>query len=115
MAGVIDPLLHDPLVRRTLHRLMPDPARVVSRLFVAGQEEYGARQSRASLVIDRVLALSEEEVCQALDDVYNRFIERHQNLTQDLELHAIRYAVRVQVQALGQILMPFNKTVVYDI
>ena len=96
MVGVTNAEIHNPFVRRTLHRLMPDPARVVSRLFVAGQEEYGARQSRASLVIDRVLALSEVEVCQALDDVYNRFIGRHQNLTQDLELHAHRVANRVQ-------------------
>jgi predicted GH43/DUF377 family glycosyl hydrolase len=75
---------------------MPDPSRVVSRLFVAGQEDYGAQQSRASLVIDRVLALSEEEVCKALDDVYSRFVERHQDLTQDLEQHAHRVANRVQ-------------------
>ncbi len=85
-----------PLVRRALHRLMPDPSRVVSRLFVAGQEDYGAQQSRASLVIDRVLALTEEEVCAALNDVYNRFVDRHKDLTQDLELHAHRVANRVQ-------------------
>jgi hypothetical protein len=65
-------------------------------LFVAGQEDYGASQSRASLVIDRVLALSEEEVCRALDDVYSRFAERHQDLTHDLEIHASRVANRVQ-------------------
>ena len=87
---------HDPLVRRTVHRLTPDATRVVSRLFVAGEEDYGTQQSRASLVIDRVLALSEDEVCAALDDVYNRFVDRHQDLTHDLEMHAHRVANRVQ-------------------
>ena len=96
MVGVTVESTREPLVRRALHRLMPDPSRVVSRLFVAGQEDYGAQQSRASLVIDRVLALSEEEVCQALNDVYSRFVDRHQDLTQDLELHAHRVANRVQ-------------------
>ena len=96
MVGVTVGDTREPLVRRALHRLMPDPSRVVSRLFVAGQEDYGAQQSRASLVIDRVLALSEEEVCQALNDVYSRFVDRHQDLTQDLELHAHRVANRVQ-------------------
>jgi predicted GH43/DUF377 family glycosyl hydrolase len=96
VARVIEVRNHDPLVRRTLHRLTPDATRVVSRLFVAGQEDYGAQQSRASLVIDRVLRLSEEEVCVALDDVYNRFVERHQDLTHDLEMHAHRVANRVQ-------------------
>ena len=96
MAGVTGGQTHDPLVQRLLHRLMPDPTRVVSRLFVAGQEEYGAQQSRASLVIERVLALTEADVCHALNDVYSRFVYRHQDLTQDLELHAHRVANRVQ-------------------
>lgn len=87
---------HDPLVRRSLHRLLPDGRRVISRLFVAGQEDFGATQSRASVVLERVLALTEEEVLAALDDVYNRFVERHDDLTKDLELHAHRMATRVK-------------------
>jgi hypothetical protein len=86
----------DSLVHRSPHRLLPDATRVISRLFVAGQEDYGASQSRASLVIDRVLALPEDEVCRALEDVYSRFAERHQDLTHDLEMHAHRVANRVQ-------------------
>lgn len=93
---MIDARSHDPLVQRSLHRLMPDPTRVISRLFVAGQEDYGATQSRATQVLDRVLALSEDDVCRALDDVYNRFIERHEDLTEELERHAHRMANRVQ-------------------
>lgn len=93
---MIDIRNHDPLVRRSLHRLMPDTTRVISRLFVAGQEDFGVTQSRASQVLTRILALSEEDVCRSLDDVYNRFVERHEDLTKDLELHARRMANRVQ-------------------
>lgn len=93
---MIDVRNHDPLVRRSLHRLMPDTTRVISRLFVAGQEDFGVTQSRASQVLTRILALSEDEVGRALDDVYNRFVERHEDLTKDLELHARRMANRVQ-------------------
>lgn len=74
---------------------MPDATRVISRLFVAGQEDYGASQSRAGLVIERVLGLSEEEVCRSLENVFKRFSHRHQDLVQDLESHARRVANRL--------------------
>ncbi|CAB4559267.1 unannotated protein [freshwater metagenome] len=84
------------LARRTTHRLMPDASRVISRLFVAGQEDYGASQSRAGLVIERVIGLSEEEVKASLDNVVSRFSHRHENLFEDLEAHAHRVAHRLQ-------------------
>lgn len=86
---------HDPLVRRLTHRLVPDSTRVISRMFVPGQEDFGSSQSRALQVLERVMALDEEEVVAALDDVYNRFIERHEDLTIEFEKHAHRMASRV--------------------
>lgn len=74
---------------------MPDATRVISRLFVAGQEDYGASQSRAGLVIERVLGLDEDEVCRSLENVFTRFSHRHQDLVQDLESHARRVANRL--------------------
>jgi predicted GH43/DUF377 family glycosyl hydrolase len=84
------------LAKRTTHRLMPDASRVISRLFVAGQEDYGASQSRAGLVIERVIGLSEEQVNASLDNVVSRFSHRHENLFDDLEAHAHRVAHRLQ-------------------
>lgn len=75
---------------------MPDSRRVISRLFVAGQEDFGSTQSRATQVLERVLDLSDEDVNHALDDVYNRFVERHEDLTKEFETHAHRMANRVQ-------------------
>ena len=84
------------MARRTLHRLMPDPARVVTRMFVAGQEDFGTRESRASKVIERVMLLTEEEVCASLDHVYNRFVDRHDEITRGLEMHAKRIESRME-------------------
>jgi hypothetical protein len=45
-----------PLLTRTEHRLRPDPSRTLSRLFVPGQETLIRGESRATPVIDRILA-----------------------------------------------------------
>jgi len=84
------------LARRTTHRLMPDASRVISRLFVAGQEDYGASQSRAGMVIERVIGLTEDQVKSTLENVVSRFSLRHENLFEDLEAHAHRIAHRLQ-------------------
>lgn len=96
MARVSAHIDDNVLARRTTHRLMPDASRVISRLFVAGQEDYGASQSRAGLVIERVIGLSEEEVKVSLDNVVSRFSHRHKNLFDDLEAHAHRVSHRLQ-------------------
>jgi predicted GH43/DUF377 family glycosyl hydrolase len=95
VAGVIPKEHETPLAQRTSHRLMPDASRVISRLFVAGQEDYGASQSRAGLVIERVIGLSEQEVATSLDNVVSRFSHRHEDLFADLEAHAHRVAHRL--------------------
>jgi len=89
-----------PFVHRLDKTLSPDGSRVISRLFVAGQEDFGVKQSRTSMVIDRVLALTEQEVCDTLENVYAQFIGRHDEIKRDLELHAHRVANRVAVGAL---------------
>ena len=86
-----------PLARRLTNRLSPDSRRVISRLFVAGQEDFGVTQSRTSMVIDRVLSLTEEEVRAALDDVFERFVGRHEEIKRELDVHAHRVANRVAV------------------
>lgn len=81
-------------VRTGIH-LRADPSRVFARLFVPGQEDFGATQSRTSAVLDRILSLSEEEVQRALNDVVLRFSERHDDLDLWLESHAHRVATRL--------------------
>jgi predicted GH43/DUF377 family glycosyl hydrolase len=63
-------------VRRAPLRLRPDPSRVVTRLFVAG-EEMPAGDSRALAVVERILALSDEEVSATLATTVAQFAPRH--------------------------------------
>lgn len=77
-------------LRLTPVRLKPDPGRVVTRLFVAGQEDFGSTETRTSKVLERVLALTEEEVVASLDEVCQRFRHRHFDLVHLIEANAMR-------------------------
>lgn len=59
-------------------RLYPDAARVITRLFVPG-EELPEGTSRGRAVIDRVLGLDQHEVAAALADITARFTTRHRD------------------------------------
>ena len=83
------------LARRTEHLLNPDTSRVLSRLFVAGHDDYGAKESRTGIIIDRILALSDDEVGVAVEDVKERFATRHAEFKVLLEMHAHRVANRI--------------------
>jgi predicted GH43/DUF377 family glycosyl hydrolase len=72
-----------------------DPSRVFARLFIPGQEDFGATQSRATAVLDRVLELDESEVEAALNDVLLRFGNRHDDIHYWLDLHAHRVTNRL--------------------
>jgi predicted GH43/DUF377 family glycosyl hydrolase len=74
-----------PLLTRTHHRLMPDASRTVSRLFVPGQETLIHGDSRAGVVIDRVLAMSEDKVDQTLARTNAWFASRYRDLGDTLE------------------------------
>ncbi len=73
------------MLTRTHHRLMPDASRTVSRLFVPGQETLIRGDSRAKAVIDRVLAMTEEDVDRTLARTRVRFSGRFRDLDSTLE------------------------------
>jgi predicted GH43/DUF377 family glycosyl hydrolase len=87
----------DLAVRRG-HRLLPDPARAVARLFVPGQGLVPGHESRASRTIDRVLALDEAAVEEALEDVMRRFAGRHRDLRATFGRHADRVVERLDAR-----------------
>ena len=81
-------------VRHSIHRLRPDPGRVIAKLFVPGQEGLIEGESRAQSVIDRILALDEDQATAALDEVGALFADRHHDLPGVLTEHfglAIRH------------------------
>jgi predicted GH43/DUF377 family glycosyl hydrolase len=74
-----------PMLTRTGHRLLPDASRTVSRLFVPGQETLINGDSRAKAVIDRVLAMGEDEVGRTLARTTARFGGRYRDLDATLD------------------------------
>ncbi len=82
--------------RRTGHVLRPDPSRVVSLIFLPGQEATGAGESRSTAVLDRVLALSDEEVRDTLATTTSTFAGRHRNLAAVWDAHFALMAHRLE-------------------
>ena len=66
---------------RSPQRLRPDPSRVITRLFVPGQEGFDHQDSRTAAVLARILALDEARGrSESLDDVVAGFGGRHRDL-----------------------------------
>ncbi len=83
------------LVTRSPRRLAANPSRVITRLFVPGQEGFEHQESRAGAVLARILALDEGQVRSSLDDVVVRFDGRHRDLASTFRRHASELADRL--------------------
>ena len=88
-------LMSTGLVTRDPQRVAADPARVITRLFVPGQEGFELQESRAGVVLKRILALSDDDVLSSLDDVIIRFDGRHRDLVGTFRRHARELADRL--------------------
>jgi predicted GH43/DUF377 family glycosyl hydrolase len=71
--------LQNDIAERVGPRLNADPRRVITRLFVPGEETLEGR-SRSRAVIERLLALDEGEVATSARAVVAAFGDRHRNL-----------------------------------
>ena len=83
------------LVTRCPQRLVASPSRVITELFVPGQEGFEQQESRAGAVLARILALDEGQVRSSLDDVVVRFNGRHRDLAGTFLRHAHELADRL--------------------
>ncbi|MCW2552949.1 MAG: glycosidase, -protein [Mycobacterium sp.] len=83
------------LVTRNPQRLAADPGRVITKLFVPGQEGFELQESRAGVVLSRILALTDDDVAATLDDVLTRFDGRHRHLEDTFRRHARELADRL--------------------
>jgi predicted GH43/DUF377 family glycosyl hydrolase len=88
-------LMSTGLATRDPQRVAADPARVITRLFVPGQEGFELQESRAGVVLKRILALSDDDVLSSLDDVIIRFDGRHRDLVGTFRRHARELADRL--------------------
>lgn len=80
------------LAVRSGYRQQADASRVISQLFIPGQELVGGGESRTSSTVERVMALSESDVVAALEELVTRFASRHDNLADVFERNAERVA-----------------------
>ena len=87
--------VQDRLVTRSPQRLVANPSRVITRLFVPGQEGFEYQESRAGAVLARILALDEGRVRSSLDDIVIRFDGRHRDLAGTFRRHADELADRL--------------------
>ncbi len=75
------------LAHRMPAELRPDPARVVARLFLPGEELF-SRRSRVGSLLDRVMALPEAELEHQVALIVAEFSARHRHFTDLLTEHA---------------------------
>lgn len=69
-------------------QLHPDHSRVVTHLFVPGHEGVGPGESRARIVIERILGLPDEDVQSTLTEIIERFSDRHRDIEAVFDTHA---------------------------
>jgi predicted GH43/DUF377 family glycosyl hydrolase len=80
------PGLDPALAVRTPLRLPPDPSRVITKLFIPG-EERPEHDSRSAAVIRRVLAMDEQTATEALQRTTRLFAGRHPHLAETFAEH----------------------------
>ncbi len=83
------------LVRRSPDRLRADKGRVITQLFIPGQEGFDHQESRSSKVMERLLALDDDEVQSAFVDVVARFEGRHPDIVGTFGRHADELSYRL--------------------
>lgn len=74
-------------VTRTRQRLLPDARRVLAKPFLPGEELLLAGASRASLLLERILAIPEAQVAELLGAIMLAFASRHRGFEQLLDRH----------------------------
>ncbi len=72
-------------ITRRRARFYPDPHRVITKPFHPGEQFFPDGQSRAALIINRILAMSDSEVASTLAATQQGFADRHVGLGSILE------------------------------
>ncbi|MGD0603204.1 MAG: glycosylase [Streptosporangiaceae bacterium] len=76
------------IAHRVQAELRPDPARVIARLFLPGDDDLEHAGSRASQVVGRVMSVAEDEVERLAADLLRDFDGRHHHYQALLRRHA---------------------------
>jgi predicted GH43/DUF377 family glycosyl hydrolase len=73
-----------PSITRTRHRILPNSRRVLAKPYLPGEETLLPGQSRAGLLMARILAIPESEVAALNATINQRFAARHRGFPQML-------------------------------
>ncbi len=74
-------------VTRTSHRLLPNPKRVIAKTFIPGGGTIVNGLSGVKAILDRILAIPEQDVSALLKGLLRDFSPRHRDFTGLLENH----------------------------
>jgi predicted GH43/DUF377 family glycosyl hydrolase len=74
-------------ILRTGPRLLPDPRRVIAKPYLPGEDGAIGGESRAALLVRRVLAIPEAEVARLLGELAADFSGRHRAFEELLQQH----------------------------
>jgi predicted GH43/DUF377 family glycosyl hydrolase len=72
-------------IRRSRHRLLPDARRVLAKPYLPGEEILLPGQSRAHLLVERILTIPEADVKALNEQIAERFGQRHLRFEETLE------------------------------
>lgn len=89
------PVVSPVPVTRTDVRFLPDPSRVIARLFVPGDQIFPDGRSRIEQIVDRILAMPDDEAVSTLEAAYKGFGDRHEDLSGTLEGNSDAVAERI--------------------
>lgn len=88
-------------VRRTGHRLLPDPRRVIAKPFLPDDRMVSETDTRADLLMRRILDIPDGEVGALLSTVLERFSQRHADYEGLLERHFALAALHASQEVAG--------------
>ena len=75
------------MTRQATVRLVPDPRRVITKLFVPRNDAYLDGSSRLEVVLERIMAMTDVEVTDSLATARLLFDDRHRDLDAVLDRH----------------------------
>jgi predicted GH43/DUF377 family glycosyl hydrolase len=100
------------LVRRSAVELQPDKGRVIARSFLPGQEMLLHGISRAESVMERLLAMSEQDVSRTLTETQALYLGRHPDLRSTFREHFDMVAHRLPQLRRGEIVSQDRKDLI---
>jgi predicted GH43/DUF377 family glycosyl hydrolase len=93
-------------------RFLPDPRRVLAKPFIPGEAHPASGTSRAAVVLDRIMRMSDDDVATTLSDALARFVDRHRGLDAVLDGNAARVAAHVGRPDLSDDLSPDRRRLI---